>query len=259
MEYFSAALALGHDDSVTLREALGDLAALEGGYRRALGEYEAAASEAASVDLARIEQKLGRLYYRRGDWKAAESYLSAAREQSTPDALRVEILSDLAIVLHRLGDSPGSDGMAADALELARGLGDGRASSRAANVSGLLARAVGDHTGAVAYLERSRDLAIEANDDELQIASLNNLSRTRAEMGDQVVAIGLLEEALALCRALGDRHSEAAMLSNLGDAQYELGLADESAASIRQSAEILSEIGVDGEELIPEVWMLTEW
>jgi hypothetical protein len=78
-------------------------------------------------------------------------------------------------------------------------------------------------------------------------------------MGDQVVAIGLLEEALALCRALGDRHSEAAMLSNLGDAQYELGLADESAASIRQSAEILSEIGVDGEELIPEVWMLTEW
>ena len=258
-EYFSAALTLGHPDPAALRESLGDLAVLDGNYRRGLDEYEGAASLVSSDDLGRIEHKLGRLYYRRGDWQAAESYLQAALEQSPHGVLRVEVLADLATNAHRWGNTQQAREAGAEALALADEIGDGRAASRAANVSGLLARAAGDRESAMVLLERSRDLARAERDGEMQIAALNNLALTHAQLGDHSTAMDLLDEALVTCRAIGDRHREAALLSNLGDAQFALGLRDEATGSVKQSAGIMAAIGIEGEDLIPEVWKLTEW
>ena len=258
-EYFSAALTLGHAEPQAIREALGDLAVLSGDYRRARGEFETAAALVEASDLSRIEHKLGRLYYRRGDWAAADSYLQAALDQNGSDVLLVEILADLATNAHRSGNSVSAREIAGEALALADALGDPRAGSRAANVSGLLARAAGDLANGVALLQRSRELAAEAKDEEMQVAALNNLARTHAELGDHAEARVLLEGAVAQCRALGDRHREAALLSNLGDAQFALGALEESALSVRRSAAIMAEIGIEGEDLIPEVWKLTEW
>lgn len=258
-EYYSTALTLGHDGTQEIREALGDLAVLAGDYRRAIGEYEAVASHAVEADLARIEHKLGRLLHRRGDWQAAESYLAAALEQSGNDIRRVEILSDLAANAYRRGETAVATERADQALALADKVGDAAASSRASNVSGLMARAGGDLTGAAVLLERSRELASGGGDGELYVAALNNLARTRHAQGDHEAAMSLLGEAVDRCRALGDRHREAALLSNLGDAQHAVGLTTDSADSVRRSAEILAEIGVDGEDFLPEMWMLTEW
>ena len=126
-------------------------------------------------------------------------------------------------------------------------------------MAGLLARASGDLVGSVARLEASRDLAEAEGDVEMLIAALNNLGLVYGDLSDQEKAERLLEEALASCRAIGDRHREAALLSNLGDAQFALGRQDDAAASVKRSAQIMSEIGVDGDTLIPEVWKLTEW
>lgn len=173
--------------------------------------------------------------------------------------LRVEVLADLATNAHRWGDASRARELAAEALALADEIGDGRATSRAANVSGLLARAEGDLDAAVVFLERSRSLARAGRDDEMQIAALNNLARAHANLGDQSTAMSLLGEGLAKCREIGDRHKEAALLSNLGDAQFAMGLPEEAAASVKRSVVIMIEIGTGGEDLIPEVWKLTEW
>ena len=87
----------------------------------------------------------------------------------------------------------------------------------------------------------------------------HNLARAVAEDERYDAAIDLFTRALGQCREIGDRHREAAILSNLGDVQFAAGLADEAAASVRRSAVIMAEIRMDGEELIPEVWRLTEW
>ena len=258
-EYFAAALKLGYSNPASLREALGDLATLDGDYRRGREEYEGAAALVPADDLVRIEHKLGRLYYRRGDWQAAESYLNAALDQSPAGVLRVEVLADLATNAHRWGNGARARKLAAEALVLANEIGDGRATSRAANVSGLLARAGGDLDGAVALLEKSNSLARAGRDDEMQIAALNNLARVHAELGDHSTTVSLLGEALAKSREIGDRHKEAALLSNLGDAQFALGLSEEAAVSVKRSVVIMIEVGTEGENLLPEVWKLTEW
>jgi len=258
-EYFAAALKLGYSNPALLREALGDLATLGGDYRRGREEYEGAAALVPADDLARIEHKLGRLYYRRGDWQAAESYLNAALDQSPVGVLRVEVLADLATNAHRWGDASRARELAAEALALADEIGDRGATSRAANVSGLLARAEGDLDAAVVLLERSHNLARAGRDDEMQIAASNNLALAHAELGDHSTTVSLLGEALAKSQDIGDRHKEAALLSNLGDAQFALGLSEEAAVSVKRSVVIMSEIGTEGEKLIPEVWKLTEW
>jgi len=97
------------------------------------------------------------------------------------------------------------------------------------------------------------------SDDEMMIATLNNLARTKGELGDDVAAVALLQRALDACRRIGDRHREAALLSNLGDAQFALGEAAEAAASVKESALIMAQIGMEGERFIPEVWKLSEW
>jgi tetratricopeptide (TPR) repeat protein len=107
--------------------------------------------------------------------------------------------------------------------------------------------------------ERARTLAVASADDEMMIATLNNLARTKGELGDDVAAVALLQRALDACRRIGDRHREAALLSNLGDAQFALGEAAEAAASVKESALIMAQIGMEGERFIPEVWKLSEW
>ena len=258
-EYFTTAMSLGHPDQAAIHEAMGDIAVLAGRYRLALDELEATAALVAGSDLARVEHKLGRLYYRRGDWEAAESYLRAALTQSDRGVRHVEVLADLATTAHRLSNAEAARELAAQALAAAEGLGDRRAASRAANVSGLLARAADDLEGAKELLEHGRALAVAVGDQEMVIATLNNLAQTRGATGDHGGAIDLLERALDACRRIGDRHREAALLSNLGDAQFAAGLEAEAASSVRQSAVIMTEIGSENEALLPEVWKLTEW
>ncbi len=81
----------------------------------------------------------------------------------------------------------------------------------------------------------------------------------RADGRDGDLASALLTEALQLTQETGDRPREAAIWSNIGDVRFDQGDADGAAAAVRRSIEILTEVGREGEEFIPEVWKLTEW
>ena len=80
LEHFSTALALGHPDAAGLHEVIGDLYTFLGTYGAALKSYETAAALSPADELATLEQKLGGVYLRRGDWELAESHFQAALE-----------------------------------------------------------------------------------------------------------------------------------------------------------------------------------
>lgn len=258
-EYYAAALTLGHSDTARLHEALGDLATLAGEYGRGIAELESAAALVSGDDLARVERKLGRVYSRRGDWAVAFSFLDSALRTAGDTALRSAVRADLAIVAHRAGKPASARKHAAAAQELAEEAGHLRARAYAANIAGLLARDAGDAERAVLLLGQSRDLAAAAGDVERVVAAMNNMALAYGDLDRHAEAVHILEEAVERCRKIGDRHREAALLSNLGDAQFAQGYRDAAAGSVKRSAAILSEIGIEGEKLIPEVWMLREW
>src|ERR687897_296457 len=78
LDHYRAAVDLGHPDAAGLHAAIGDLETLLGNYDAALAAYTAAAGAATDDERWVIEQKLGAISARRGDWDAAERHLTAA-------------------------------------------------------------------------------------------------------------------------------------------------------------------------------------
>ncbi len=79
---YQSALALGHPNPAGLGEAIGDMQTLMGDYPAALRSYDTAGAhyQLRPNDLARVEQKLGDLCARIGDWDMAEKHFRAATE-----------------------------------------------------------------------------------------------------------------------------------------------------------------------------------
>lgn len=273
LEQFQSALALRHPDAAALHEAIGDLRTLAGAYAEALRSYETAAALVADGAMARIEQKLGNVYARRGEWAASESHYEAAlaaleAEASTADgaagpdriaSAQAELLVDWALAAHHGGKTAVAEGLAERALALAESVGDVRALARVHNLLGMLASARGEHAEAQRHLERSLTAAEKLGDPVVRVAALNNLALACGASGERERALALAETALAACVALGDRHREAALHNNLADLLHALGRSDEALVHLRQAVTIYAEIGVEEGDVRPEIWKLSEW
>jgi tetratricopeptide (TPR) repeat protein len=252
---------LGHLEAAELHEAIGDLQKLAGAYGAALAAYEKAAALVAGGDLCRLEQKLGGVYHRQGDWERAIHHFSAALAVLTDDdhPNQARILADWSRTAHRAGDLEEAQRLAEDALTLAESASDLPALAQTHNILGMLARTRNDFINADLHLRLSLDLAPQLDASSAQIAALNNLALLSRDQANFAQAETLLTDALTLCGKLGDRHWEAALLNNLADLYHIAG--DETAAQsyVHQSVSILAEIGADTAEWRPEIWKLTEW
>ena len=260
LEHFEAALALGSPDTAGLHERIGDLRTLVGDYAGALASYESAAAAAADEgELAAIEQKLGGVYGRRGEWGRSEARLALALDAAPAgaQALRARIVADLALTLHQAGRSDDAAARAAEALELADDAADRQAQAQAHNMLGMLARSRGDLAGAREELERSLALADER--DAARAAALNNLALVERDAGELERARELTESALALSVAHGDRHREAALENNLADLHHAAGRADEAMEHLKRAVAIFTEVGADEATRLPEIWKLVSW
>jgi len=137
LAHLQMALALGHPDLAALHEAIGDLQTLLGEYGAALDSYETAASWAVSGSdhtegsgralsiretLAGVEQKLGALYGRRGEWERAESHLAAALAaygEDGPFGKRARVYADWSLLAYHHGDAARAQELATQAFRLA--------------------------------------------------------------------------------------------------------------------------------------------
>ncbi|MFZ0545264.1 MAG: tetratricopeptide repeat protein [Candidatus Promineifilaceae bacterium] len=261
LSHFQSALALGHPAVADLHEAIGDLHKLAGAYGTALADYEKAAALADPDDLYRLEQKLGSVYHRQGDWELAVHHFSAALEALDEEEhpARARILADWSRTAHRAGDIAQAQSLAEEALKLAETADDLPALAQTHNILGMLARARVDFSGADYHLRQSLELAPQLPTPRAQIAALNNLALLARDQFDFTQAEQLLTQALQLCRTLGDRHREAALLNNLADLYHLSGDKTAAQSHVRQSVAILAEIGTDAGQWQPEIWKLTEW
>ena len=144
--HLDTALALDPPDAAGLHERIGDLRTLVGDYGGALASYESAAAESQGSTLAALEQKLGGVHGRRGDWERSEARLAAALDSVPPgdSGLRARIVADLALSLHHSGRTDDAAARAGEARALAEAAADRLALAQAHNMLGVLARTDGD-------------------------------------------------------------------------------------------------------------------
>jgi DNA-binding SARP family transcriptional activator len=261
LHHYRAAAALGHPDPAGLHTGVGDLETLLGNYDAALAAYTTAARAATGAERWLVEQKLGAVCARRGDWDGAERHLAAAQDglgTNGDQARRAGLAVDRGLVAHRQGRAADAGRLAAEALELATDAGDADALARAHGMLGMLASSAGDHDRARRHLEQSLALAEGLEDPSAQVAALNNLALAHRATGDLDQAVARTRDALALCARQGDRHREAALHNNLADLLHLDGRPAEAMDHLKRAVAIFAEVGEPG-TLEPEIWKLVSW
>jgi len=259
--HYRAAVDLGHPDTAGLQAAVGDLETLLGNYDAALAAYTLAAAAADAAERWGIEQKLGAVCARRGDWAAAERHLAAAQAglgTGGDQARRAGLAVDRSLAAHRQGRSGAARQLAGEALELATDAADADALARAHGMLGMLAAARGDHHGARRHLEQSLALAEALPDPSARVSALNNLALAHRATGEVDQAIAHTQAALELCARQGDRHREAALHNNLADLLHLGGHHAEAMDHLKRAVAIFAEVGEPG-TLEPEIWKLVSW
>ncbi|MFL6294747.1 MAG: BTAD domain-containing putative transcriptional regulator [Actinomycetes bacterium] len=258
--HYRAAVELGHPDAAGLHAAAGDLETLLGDYEAALAAYTAAAATAPAGERWVIEQKLGAVSARRGDWDAAERHLAAALAGLGPggaEGRRAGLAADRSLAAHRQGRDAAAEQLANDALSLAAEAGDPDALARAHGMLGMLAVARGDHDEARRHLEHSLTLAEALPDPSARVAALNNLALAHRATGELDQAAAHTRTALELCARQGDRHREAALHNNLADLLHLGGSHAEAMDHLKQAVALFAEVGEPTQE--PEIWKLVSW
>ena len=260
-EHLEAALALGDPNVAELHESLAEVLTLLGDYAAAIAHFEVAAALVGPDRQATIDQRLGLVHARRGDWSRADGYLAGALASVPADAAeaRSALFADRSAIAHGSGDTSAAADLAGQALSLARAANDLPGVARAEDLLGILARRRGDLTAARAHLERSAEAAAASADPGPQVAALNSLALVHADMGHRDRAIDLTREALVLCERQGDRHRQAALENNLADLLQAEGRPDEAMEHLKRAVAIFAEVGGRPDELQPEIWKLIEW
>ncbi len=258
--HLRAALTLGHPDRTELETVIGDLQTVMGDYTGALLTLESAAAGCRPDQLSAVEQRLGRLQHRRGEYVLAEAHLQVALAAAPESecANRAGVTADLSLAAHAQGDALRARRLARQASALAEDAGDLRARCQAHNLLGMLATADGDTRAAFESLRRSRELADQVGDHDLKVAALNNLALAHRAGGELQSATELTTAALDLCTTTGDRHHEAALHNNLADLLQASGHPDVAMAHLKLAVEIFADIGA-AEEPRPAIWKLVRW
>lgn len=246
IEHFEAALAAGHPERAVLHRSAAHSALLAGRYDRAIAGYQAALAE-GGPDPA-VEHRLGEIHRRLQRWDLAAAHYDRAGVQTTDPELRAIVAADRAFVEGRRRGVAAARPLVTEALRLAAASTSTRASTRAANVAGLMA--TGDER-----LRHLRSALSHATEPAERMAVLNNLA---AAVPNPEEALSLAREALELAIEGGDRHLMAVLHNTLADALHRAGESDASMASLTEAVSLFTEI-TTGEPWTPEVWLLTEW
>ena len=260
IEHLSAALALGHPDTVELHAEIGRLRTRLGDYNGAIAALEAAAAVAGAdpVQLAPVEWSLARVHLRRGDLGAAAHHLTAATTAAGDDSgLRAAIAIDESVLARRLGDPASAASAAAAALALAERGADPAVIGAAHRMLGLAALDDGDARTAIDQLSAAVAAASADPDPTASIAALAALAMATAAGGDVEAAVRHGERAVETCRRIGDRHLEAAVENHLADLLHDAGRDAEARPHQVRAMAAFAEVGGDPADPDPGIWMLS--
>jgi DNA-binding CsgD family transcriptional regulator/tetratricopeptide (TPR) repeat protein len=150
--------------------------------------------ESDPVAAALARERLGRYLWTSGRHNESAAEYGRAMQQMPsrfPTAERARVLASLAQILMLVGQIKDSLGLAEEALEIARAVGDRSVEAHALNTLGVDIGSLGDRERGIALLRES--LAIEQ---ELGVS--DNLHRTYTNLADILDQDGRIEEAIEL-------------------------------------------------------------
>jgi DNA-binding SARP family transcriptional activator len=247
--FYETSLALDNAAVAQVRLALGELAMTAGEYDQARRELTTAASHAGHESIGMIEHRMGEVERLLGRFNIAEEHFARAIEDHPEPAA---VLSDWALLAHRIGDTKKATQLADKARMAAEQLGDVRQLSRVHNILGVV---TSDKDDAVGHVEEAIRLA--GDDDMLRMAALNNRALLVAENGSRDEAVELVEEAIAIAVRTGHRHREAALWNHLADLHHRAGRESAAQDALTKAVSLFADI--DAGDMEPELWLLARW
>ena len=231
--------------------SLGEVTTFTGDYTKAETHLRAALTLALEIGAitgaAKSQRLLGELLERKGDHVGAKEWLeggvATCRGIGDTEELVLTLLALGGNSLWNLGEYDEARTLLAEALELAEGTSDGRATARALHGLGNIALYRGEAEEASTLYHRSLALR-RAIGDELGVAnSLNNLGIIAANGGDGSGAEDLFRQSLAIRRRLGDVAGVAVVINNLGYMAAERGELASARRLFHQSLDLRRDLG----------------
>jgi predicted ATPase/DNA-binding SARP family transcriptional activator len=261
LKHFESALALGCANIAEVYQQIGDLYTLLGDYQAAIRSYQTGIAHATEPILPVLERAMGKVYHRLGEWEHAESYFqSAMRLLSESEFIEhAALLTDWSLTQYSKGNVEQAEQLAQSALTIAEKAEADSVIAQAHNMLGILARKHGDFKQAYFHLTQSLRIAEKIIEPGMHAAALNNLALTYAESGEYIEAEKLLGVALQRCVVHGDRHHEAALRNNLADVFHAQHKHDLAMQQLKIAVTLFAQIGVSGDAMKSEIWMLAEW
>jgi non-specific serine/threonine protein kinase len=194
----------------------------------------------------RLGSALMAFWFPRGHFLEARAWLTEALGlggvASTAPA-RIKSLARLGALLALQGDGRAGARLTAEALELARQLGDRLILGQVAQGVGLAALARGEWAGARAAFDDARTCMRAVGNWFWEAFAEDYLGVVAAHEGSITEAAGLVGEALARRRAGGDRWGEAESLERLGLLSLRQGSVAEAHARLSTSLRVRCELG----------------
>jgi tetratricopeptide (TPR) repeat protein len=229
------------------------------------GEYEAAERQLQNVlgiyrikgDLfgqARALSLIGRVYRRQGNYELARKHLDEAlqaahaqTEIEETDFLVGNILFNLGVIHHQLGELDRAESLYTKAMRLLKQTENGRSYAFVLNSYGMLLRARGKYEPAARYYRESINYFSESASFNDLAHAINNLAYVQIRLGDTEAAAKLLTESLELRRRAKDMAGESVTLELMGVLHLEQGQLDEARHALNSAIQ-LAELANDDQE-----------
>lgn len=251
ISYYERALALLENDArIDVLVHLGEVLELAGRWDDAFARYREARALAESAgraaQRATVAGAIGDLHRKRGEFSAAETWLTRARQENADlgNEAGVGLMLHLeATLCAQTGNFARATDLYQQALRMREALRDEAGIAKTLNNLGIVARSQGDVDTALGYYERSLALRRRLNDRREIANSLNNLGFIHRYRHDFDRARELLEESVQLNRAVGDRWSTANALTSLAELALDTGDADLAHRCLRESVAVNRELG----------------
>ena len=250
-------------DRLALNEGLADLRFRQGQYQTALDHYLAALGTGPNrLQRVALFRKLGQLYEKWGRYEEALASFHTALNEMGADLEETElarIYTGMAMTRYRQGNLDEALELGQLALVLSEGRHDEAGIAEACNNLGIIHAKRRDWTAALDHHRRGLEIWGRLGEPYSEAAAHNNVGLAYHSQGERETAIEHFRRSLELFERIGNRPGVARAADNLGRAYMECGDEERGMAYLKDAVAILGEIGMEGSELVPEMWQSGVW
>ncbi|WP_147450770.1 AfsR/SARP family transcriptional regulator [Streptomyces hoynatensis] len=235
-------------DLAAVRLRAGDYAEAERAVAEGLRPARAAGDAEAEAECL---HRLGALHFHRGDNVRARAHAQEALRLRMRHSGRLQQARTgnlLASILLGLGNSKEASGLFQAALDGFRASGYMSGLLFAVNNLGELAKAAGDHEGAIRYYEKAMPIARDVGSAVFLATIRMNLAESLVPLGEGQAALLHYRHAVLAFRSAGDKRHEAIALNGVGSVLTGAGRPAEAAEFHRQALHLARHIHAANEE-----------